>query len=264
MGAGPLEPVLVLLLTAVLSMARVFAAISLFPLFASDVVPMTARIVVALAFSLLMLPGVQAHFTADPALLMSADLFWMLLKEIFVGAVLGFSFGLLFWALENVGHLIDFQSGLTFTQVADPVLGNQSSVHARLVGRLFAIYFLAVGGLQLFLHAIYASFALWPLMSLGIEIKPLWLSLFVDQTSLLFSLSLLFAAPVVMVLLLVELGFGLFNRAAPNFNIFDVTRPLKGWLASLILLLCLPFILERSWQVIGRYRHLLDLLHQVM
>ena len=186
------------------------------------------------------------------------------IKEFAVGALIGFSFGMIFWAVENIGHLIDFQSGLTFSQTVDPFAGNQVSVHSRLILQIFIMYFISIGGLHLFLEMMYASYALWPILTYFPEPQPGWINLFTTQTSMLLSLTLLFAAPTVILLLVVELGFGMLNRAAPNFNVFEVSRPVKAWLATFVLLITLPYILQRSGQIIAHYRELMTMLGKVM
>lgn len=238
-------------IAGVLAMARMLAAMTILPLFSSQNLPRTVRTAIAFALSLALIPSLAGQTAIAHLSLLAVGL---LIKEVALGLLLGFSFGMIFWAIENIGHLIDFQTGLTFSQVVDPLLGNQSSVHARLLTQCFFVYFLAIGGLRQFLEAMYASYLIWPVMTGTPRMLPGWQNIFTDQVSLMFSLTLLFSAGALIVLLLVDLGVGLLNRAAPNMAIDDMLRPLKAWLASLIVLGTLPFILERTLEVIQRYR----------
>ncbi len=250
-----------LLIALALGMARMLAALTVFPLCTPAFMPGTVRTVIAAAYSLFVAQTLHAGMAAPPG---TALVIWLLIKEIGLGAMIGFAFGMVFWAVEQLGHLVDFQTGLTFTQMLDPLMGNATSVHARLLMQVFVAFFLVVGGLRVFLQAVYASYGVWPILDLGPHIEPGWIRVFSDHTGRLFALTALFAAPVLVVLLLVEFSFGLMNRAAPNLNVFDLTRSLKAWLATLVLALSLPFILERAWFTIGGYRRLIDLLQQVL
>ncbi|MES2935200.1 MAG: type III secretion system export apparatus subunit SctT [Pseudomonadota bacterium] len=244
-----------------LVMARMLTALIVLPLFSSQNLPRMVRASIAMALTLFMLPMLEPQAAG---LTFSWHVIAMLLKEVGLGAILGFSFGMIFWAMENIGHLIDFQTGLTFTQTIDPLAGNQNSVHARLILQLFFVYFVAVGGLRLFLETMYASYMVWPVMTFMPHGKPGWEKIFSDQISLMFALTLLFSAPALILLLLVDFGFGLLNRAAPNMQVYDLVRPLKSWLATLVLVIMLPFILDRTLQIIMRYRTLLPLLEQAI
>jgi flagellar biosynthesis protein FliR len=62
----------------------------------------------------------------------------------------------------------------------------------------------------------------------------------------LFAFALLLASPVLFVLFVVEVGFGLLNRAAPQLNVFNITMSLKSVVGLAVLVLALPLIAERA------------------
>lgn len=261
LNTPPFDQLPLVFVAVLLGSARMLAALTVFPLCTSVFMPPTVKGLIAIAFSLISAQGLYAGLVAPPAAPLAV---WLVVKEVGLGALLGFAFGMVFWAVEQVGHIIDFQTGLTFTQTLDPLVGNATSVHARLLMQVFVVFFLAVGGLQIFLQAVYASYAVWPILDMGPRVEPGWIKVFSEQTGRLFALTALFAAPVLLVVLLVEFGFGLMNRAAPQLDVFVLTWPVKAWLATLVLALSLPYIFERALQAIGGYRRLVDVLQEVL
>jgi len=261
MNATVFDQLAQMLFVVVLGSARMAGALAVFPLSAGAFMPAMLRGLLGVAFSL---AAVQALHGSLVALPVAPLAIWLVVKEACLGALLGFAFGMVFWAVEQVGHLVDFQTNLTFTQTLDPLVGNASSVHARWLLQVLIVVFLSVGGLRIFLQAVYASFAVWPILDLGPTIQPGWIKVFSDHTGRLFMLAALFAAPTLLVLLLVEFGFGLLGRAAPQLDVFAITGPVKTWLATGVLAMSLPFIFERALQAIGGYRRLVDVLHEVL
>ena len=50
---------------------------------------------------------------------------------------------------------------------------------------------------------------------------------------------LVLAAPAIVILLVIDMSFGLVNRYAPQLNVFALTLPIKAWLATGIILMML-------------------------
>jgi type III secretion protein T len=76
----------------------------------------------------------------------------------------------------------------------------------------------------------------------------------------LFVLSMLFAAPILLVMLLVDLALGVINKAAPQVSIQDVSVPIKLALSWWLLLVALAFMAERLVQLMPRLANLLPVL----
>jgi type III secretion protein T len=87
--------------------------------------------------------------------------------------------------------------------------------------------------------------------------------LFVGQFSYLMTAALMLAAPAVVIMLIIDLSFGLVNRYAPSLNVFALTLPIKAWLATAIILLMLGSLMEFIIQRLGDSRGFLDVLQRV-
>ena len=49
---------------------------------------------------------------------------------------------------------------------------------------------------------------------------------------------------------MIDIGFGVLGRAAPQLNLFNLAMPLKGMVALFVLVLALPFMLSRMFEAL--------------
>jgi len=214
--------------------ARVAATFMLLPMFSSETVPALVRnsIFVALgAVSIVLQPPLAISMLAP------TDWATILLKEVFVGLMIGFFFGSVLWALEAAGQIIDTKVGATLAQVVDPLSGHQTSLNGALLGRLASLVFISMGGLSLLLRVVMESYALWPIASPMPQLDPRGLDLVTGEFGRLMVLATLFAAPVLTVLFLIDMGLGLMNRFAQQLNVFTLSLSIKSYAATFLILL---------------------------
>ena len=69
------------------------------------------------------------------------QLLMLLMKEVFVGFVLGYLIAIPFWAFEAVGFLIDNQRGASVAATLNPLTGNDSSPLGLLFNQAFIVFF---------------------------------------------------------------------------------------------------------------------------
>src|SRR3546814_11130848 len=81
-------------------------------------------------------------------------------------------------------------------------------------------------------------------MSFFPDIKVVGIHLFVGQFSYLMTAALLQAAPAIVIMLTIDLSFGLVNRYAPSVNVFALTLPIKAWLTTAVILLMIGALMD--------------------
>src|SRR3546814_10813639 len=89
-------------------------------------------------------------------------------------------------------------------------------------------------------------------MSFFPDIKVAWIHLFVGQFSYLMTAALLLAAPAIVIMLIIDLSFGLVNRYAPSLNVFALTLPIRAWLSTAVSLLMIGALMDFVLQRLGR------------
>lgn len=245
-----------LLWPLLVAMPRVLTALSVAPLFPAALFPALLRSTVAVSLSLALYPYIAAHL--PPETMTAFD--WMLLvaKEMFVGLLIGVATGALIWALESAGTVVDVQVGMSNAAVFDPFGGHQAGPFSVLMGRLAVALFIACGGLYVFVTLLFESFRLWPVTTLQPNLGAPLVDYGMDAIGSLAELAVQVAAPVIMLLAIVDLGFGLVNRVVPQLNVFFFTMPIKGALAALMIGLYVAYLTDIAVEQIERLGTLLD------
>ena len=86
----------------------------------------------------------------------------------------------------------------------------------------------------------------------------------IGQLSYLMSTALLFAAPAMVVMSIVDFSFGLVNRYAQQLNVFALTLPIKAWLAQWVILLTLGLIVEVVLRKLFQNRELIEVFKRLL
>jgi flagellar biosynthetic protein FliR len=158
-------------------------------------------------------------------------------SELATGALMGYSLHCAFATFSFAGSVLDQQFGFGIANVFDPVTHAQAPLIASLLG---------LGGILLFFgmdahHALLRGLA-WSLeaVPLGTGLTSVAVESLGRQFGLIYSLGLLFAAPMLFSLLLIELGMAVVSRNLPQMNIFMVSAPIKIVAGMGLLAVALP------------------------
>lgn len=256
------DPVGNAMLALGLTLPRIIGAFVMLPLLTSENMPAMVRNSFLVSLAIVALPVAMAGAPIE----MMGTFQWgpMVLKELFLGISIGLCFGMIFWALGAAGSVIDTQVGLGMAQVFDPVQGHQTSLHGQFLSQLAAWLFMASGAFLVFLDLLLSSYTLWPVTSYFPNMHIGGMHLFVGQFSYLMTAMLVLAAPVMVVLLLIDLSFGLVNRYAPQLNVFALTLPIKAWLATAMILLMIGVYVEIVIKRLSDNSGLLDALRRAL
>jgi type III secretion protein T len=247
-----------------LSLPRIVAAFMVLPLLTGANMPSLVRNSFFVSLAILIYPVAGA--TAAAADHNAAQVLWPLLivKELFIGALFGFLFSSVFWAVSAAGNLIDTKVGSNFAATVDPLQGHETSLTGQLLTQLASWLFMSTGAFTLFLGLLMKSYALWPISEMLPRAVPLGESVVIDDFASLLTLALLLSAPALVVLSLLDLSLGLVNRYAQQLNVFALTMPLKAWVATWIVLLSLGTFVEVITRHLFANRALLNVLRPLL
>ncbi len=185
------------------------------------------------------------------------------LKEVAIGLVLGLFLGTIFWVAENVGYLIDLQTGTHNALIFDPVNEHQEGPTAMLMLKLVLVLVMASGGLLTLLGIVFDSYRIWPVFAPLPRMSEMFAPAIAARADTLFSLTVQFAAPIIILLLLVEIGLGLLNRVADRVDVYSLAMPIKSTVAFLVLLLFLSFVYDSIRGFLARDSDLVRLIEEV-
>lgn len=249
-------------LNLALTLPRLAAAFLVLPLLTSEIVPAMVRNIFLVSLAIAVFPFV-AH-DLQTLSLSGVALGPVIVKELFIGVVIGYAFSIVFWALEGAGQVIDTKVGTTMAQITDPLSGHQTSLIGALLSQLAGYLFVAFGGLLVFLDLLLTSYSVWPLAAALPDLDAAGKLFFIQRFDELMRLVLLLAAPALVVLTLVDFGLGFVNRYAQQLNVFSLSLSIKAWLGVFIVLLMLASIVEFMLGWLADQKGLLEALKWVL
>jgi type III secretion protein T len=221
---------------------RLIAGFAVLPATSEQFLPGMARNAVIALIGLYVAFGIDPHRLEDLTVI---QMTWLVAKEALVGLLIGFSASIVFWVAESVGALIDTQAGYNMVQLQNPLSDQQSTPVSTMLLQLIVATFWVLGGMLSFIGAVNDSFRVWPLMSPMPDLNALSDVTFLHQIDEMMRMVVKFSAPVLLVLLLIELSTGLVTRAADKLDPHSLSQPLKGAATMLMLaLLCGVFIAQ--------------------
>ncbi len=236
------------LIVVALSATRVSVVFLLLPIFANETVPALVRNALYMALGLV---AVFVQPVLPEADLVTAQWLNLFGKEVLIGVVIGVFFGMLLWAFEAAGIVIDTQIGTSFAMIFDPIAGNEVTLFGELLSRWAIYMFMAAGGLMLIVGGILESFVIWPLLLPVESLRLPSVTLFEGILTRFMTLTLMIAGPVLVVTFLIDISMGLINRYAQQFNVFFLSTALKSLASLALVALLLPFLLELLLDQVG-------------
>ena len=149
----------------------------------------------------------------------------VILREVAVGLSLAFALQALIGGVEFAGHLASYQIGFSYGATIDPISGVRSTMLVTLYGMLATLVFLGVNGHHALLRALAMSYDGVPVGA--VRVSASLVAAVRELLAMVFVVALRLAAPVLIVLLIVELTIGLISRAAPSLSFMVIGYPIR-------------------------------------
>ena len=241
-----------------LGMARIYPCAMLVAAFCFQHIRGMPRHTIVMVMALLPAPGIHAALAVHDysALMLGA----LALKELALGLLLGVLLSMPFWMFESVGALLDNQRGALAGGQLNPSLGPDATPIGHLFKQL-AIFLLMVSlGLGALTQVIWDSYLIWP--------PTVWFplpaangfSVFIGLLGDTFMHMMLYAAPFIAVLLLLEFGIALLGVYSQQLQVSTLAPPVKSLAGIGILLLYFALLQDL---IVGRMGQLGDLRHSL-
>lgn len=207
-------------------------------------------LVVLLAIGLL--PSVPV-----PGAAIDASLVILVAREAAIGLSIGFVLHALMVGAEFAGHLGGQQIGFSYGATIDPQSGVRNNMVSTLYSLLATLGFLAINGHHAVLRALAASYARLPIGAGHVDAS--LVGAVRDIFALVFVVGVRLAAPIVAVLLVVEVIVGLISRSQPALSSMVIGYPLRIIIGLFILALMVGTVpavtnslLENTLRLAGR------------
>lgn len=242
-----------------LAMARLLPCMLLVPAFCFKYLKGPLRYAVVAVVAMVPAPGIsRALTTLDEQWFAIAGL---LLKEVVLGTLLGLLLYAPFWMFASVGALLDSQRGALSGGQLNPALGPDATPLGELFQETLIMLVILSGGLSLITQVIWDSYSVWPPTAWLPGMTVDGLNVFLDQLSQTLHHMLLYAAPFIALLLLIEAALAIVGLYAQQLNVSILAMPAKSMAGLAFLLIYLPTLLELGNGELSKMADLKSLLH---
>jgi len=173
----------------------------------------------------------------------------IILNQVLIGVVVGFTAYLIFAAIQLAGQIIDLQMGFGIVNVIDPVSNTQVSIIGQFQFVLGILIFLAINGHHYLFQAITDSFNLAPITNTGMtraaatKLSTLFYNMFVIAFKI--------AGPATLALFLTNVTLGFIARTIPQMNVFIVGLPLNILIGIAAVMISLPILVNMFNTLLG-------------
>lgn len=214
---------------------RILGLFATAPLFSESSINTRTKVSYGIILALVIAPTLPPMPMIAPA---SWAGLWLAVQQVLIGIALGFIMRLVFATVLLAGNIIGFQMGLSFASFFDPSSGAQTSVVSRLLNTVTMLIFLATNGHLVMLTAFIYTFDIFPIQIASLH--PNGWGVIMDWSKDMFLSGMLLALPLIIVLLTMNLAFGILNRTAQQITVFAVGFPITLITGLVVLLIVIP------------------------
>jgi flagellar biosynthetic protein FliR len=218
-------------------LVRVLALIGSAPALSHRAIPVRAKVALGVALALVLAPQVSAP-PLGPAL--DAAFFGTLVRNLLIGATLGFTVRIVFTGIELAGQMIGLQIGLSFGGFFNPEAADTDNPVANIVSLMVLLLFLGIDGHLMVIVGLARSFEAFPVAGDGA--LPLAWDAIAGLGGQIFALALSISLPILAVMLLINIVLGVMARVSPQLNLFAVGFPVTLCAGMVVLLVFLPYL----------------------
>lgn len=202
-----------------LAAVRIGSLFMVAPVFSHRAVPRRIRAACAILVSVVCAPALVGVPPPDATVAVAASV----VREVAIGATLGFALRLVFAGFGLVGEFMSIQGGLGAATVLDPASGSSSVVLSSLIQFYALVMFLAVDGHHTVLRALVHSFEALPPGTA--ELSSVVFGAVSAFGGTLYEVGVRLAAPVTAVMLVSNVAVGTLGRVIPQLNLMALQLP---------------------------------------
>ncbi len=243
------------LLALALVLPRAFVCFAILPGFGTRTLTGIMKTAVALGIALPAAVPTYYAITAAPPIAALAGM-WAL-KEALIGAVIGTLLAIPIWVIQSVGSIYDLQRTPIQVQNSNSSQDQDASATGSVLLQAGVLVMIEAGLFLNLIRVLLDSYAAWPVTSLTprlLEVPPHEL---IERIGLFATHIVLYTAPLLVPLLMVELMFAMLGQAAPQLQVSALASPVKCLVGMIVLVL---YWASLSHHIAGDFARQLDLI----
>ena len=207
----------------ILIFARVSAIVAFAPVLGARNVPTKVKAFIAFSLSVVF-TTVLSPLDVTPEQT-SAGLIMQLAGEATIGAAIGFAASLVFEIIIFAGYIVDYMIGFGFINIVDPQSGSSISIFSFFYSFFGLLLFMAVDGHHIVIEVMVRGYELIPVF--GANLTAFSMDYIARMTGAIFYTGFQIAAPIFIVMFMVDFTLGMISKTVPQLQILVVGFPIK-------------------------------------
>jgi len=161
-------------------------------------------------------------------------------REVVVGIALGFVTRLFFFSISMAGEMVSLSLGLSQAQIFNPMMGAMGNIIEQFYIVIATLLYLVLDGHHILIDGLVQSFGTIKIATLSLEVGAF--SEIVLKAQGFFILGIKLAAPILISMLIVQVGIALLSRTVPQINVLTTSTTITSALGIVILFISLPLM----------------------
>lgn len=223
-----------------LILLRMSAFVVAAAIFSSQTISAPLKILISLVFTIVVFQSVATNVALARLSESQNDLLLLAGREALIGVVLGFVTRFFFFAVSVAGEIVSVSMGLGQAQVFNPMVGSMSNAMEQFYTVIATLVFLAFNGHHMMIMGIVESFTTTPVAQLSFQYASL--AEMVMKMQSFFIVGIKIAAPVMVSMIIIQLGMALLSRVVPQINVIFTSASITALIGFFILFISLPLL----------------------
>ncbi|MBC7741949.1 MAG: flagellar biosynthetic protein FliR [Bdellovibrionaceae bacterium] len=209
-------------------------------IFSSPTIPVSLKVLFSVVLTLVVFKTVATNEALVRLHELENSLLILAARELAIGIALGFITRMFFFALSMAGELVSVSLGLGQAQIFNPMVGSMGNAMEQFYVIIGTLIYLSLNGHHMMIHGIVQSFSISEVASIHFNYES-----FVEMTMKaqgFFVMGIRIAAPVLISMIMVQVGVALLSRAVPQINVMSTSASITTLIGFTIIFISLPLL----------------------
>lgn len=227
------EYVLSQLIVYILTFARVGTVMMIMPGIGSTFVSPNIRLMMALAFTVVLSPVTAQYLPTD---ITNTEMIWLIMTEMLIGFFIGTITRIFMAALDTAGMLISLNMGVSNAQIFNPQSATQGSIMGAFLSLVGAVLLFTTDLHHMLIFGMIDSYKTFPAGDAlpSVDGMAQTVSLAVSKS---FAIGFYMATPFIIVTLFLYIAMGVLGRLMPQIQVFVLAIPIQVMLGLLVMIM---------------------------
>ncbi len=217
-------------------------------IFSTSNIPAQLKILAAVVFTIVIFNPIATNEAMVRLSESQANLLMLAGREVLVGLVLGFVTRLFFFAVSMAGEIVSISTGLGQAQMYNPIMGSMSNAMEQFYSIIATLVFLSMNGHHTVILGIVESFSSTPVAELSFGYSSF--AELVMKIQSFFIIGIKISAPVLVSMMIIQLGMALLSRVVPQINVMVTSSSVTVLIGFFIMFVSLPLLVMQMSGVV--------------